>query len=308
MAEVHIDESEICRDCGVGAQMECMECGHDFLKGCDCIHDVTIEEVNVYCHSCDTVYPVQIDDAISQGIIYISYDDEVSKWNDSDDSEACDWWKKSKADSKSTKLYTTDRHYNCPVELGEVTVYASSAHTRRVGDPAPDFGLYLDTVWAPACVAYQVEWQDFGLPKYFDVAARAIIDAYRKAQAGCWVEVGCIGGHGRTGTALACMAVLSGMTAHEALKHIRSVYCHRAIERKEQEWYVSWFETFVNGGEIPEYGEKLKNPATYRYDTPIDWQTLEVTTAPVGAPPEDIIVRSEDYTYGSKLDDVNEPF
>jgi hypothetical protein len=48
----------------------------------------------------------------------------------------------------------------------------------------------------------------------------------------------CVGGHGRTGTALASMLVADGATAEDAIKRVRAEHCGRAIETKQQEDYI----------------------------------------------------------------------
>jgi protein-tyrosine phosphatase len=60
-----------------------------------------------------------------------------------------------------------------------------------------------------------------------------------RARAGQRVEIGCLGGHGRTGTALACLAVLSGEPANQAVAWVRTNYCSNAIETPEQAAFVS---------------------------------------------------------------------
>lgn len=51
--------------------------------------------------------------------------------------------------------------------------------------------------------------------------------------------VHCIGGHGRTGTAIACLMVAScNFGAHKAINWIRKHYCEEAIETMKQIWYV----------------------------------------------------------------------
>ena len=79
------------------------------------------------------------------------------------------------------------------------------------GAEACDFGLYLDARWAPTWPAALIEWEDFGLPRDPVAAAAAIRNAFARASAGEIVEVGCVGGLGRTGTVLACMAMLAGV-------------------------------------------------------------------------------------------------
>ena len=48
----------------------------------------------------------------------------------------------------------------------------------------------------------------------------------------------CIGGHGRTGTALSIIAALSGQTKDCPVTFIRSKYCEKAVEAKAQIEYI----------------------------------------------------------------------
>ena len=118
-------------------------------------------------------------------------------------------------------------------------VRASALRARRA--EACDFGLYLDERWAPTWPALVLEWEDFGLPRDPDAAAAAIRAAFERASAGEVVEVGCAGGLGRTGTVLACMAVLAGVPAPSAVPWVREHYDERAVETPEQEAWVLWF-------------------------------------------------------------------
>ncbi|MGQ4447278.1 protein phosphatase, partial [Streptomyces griseus] len=58
---------------------------------------------------------------------------------------------------------------------------------------------------------------------------------------GSRVEVACGGGMGRTGTALACLAVLDGVPADEAVAFVRAGYHPRAVETPWQRRYVRNF-------------------------------------------------------------------
>jgi hypothetical protein len=120
-------------------------------------------------------------------------------------------------------------------------VQASSLAARRKDDPERAFGLYLDEHWAPTWPADLVAWPDFGLPEEPEVAARQIVDAFGRAQRGELVEVGCLGGSGRTGTVLACMAILAGVAPGEAVEWVREAYRPEAVETAEQEAWVEWF-------------------------------------------------------------------
>ena len=58
-----------------------------------------------------------------------------------------------------------------------------------------------------------------------------------------YVEIGCLGGLGRTGTVLACMAVLAGVDPLDAVPWVRENYRSGAIETPDQESWVGWFAT-----------------------------------------------------------------
>ena len=131
------------------------------------------------------------------------------------------------------------QHTEDPVTFPDGTqVLASGWLERKPGGPAPDFGLYLDPSWTPWWPAVQLEWPDFGVPSDRVVADREIRAAFERARNGERVEVACIGGHGRTGTVLACMAVLAGVPPAEAVEWVRSTYCRRAVQEPAQQYWV----------------------------------------------------------------------
>jgi protein-tyrosine phosphatase len=108
--------------------------------------------------------------------------------------------------------------------------------------PEPTFGVYLLGEQPPP-VAWDmrwVKWPDFRLPRDGDDAADALREAWRRAESER-VEIGCAGGRGRTGTGLACIAVLDGVPADEAVGYIREHYHPRAVETPWQRRYVKRF-------------------------------------------------------------------
>ena len=111
----------------------------------------------------------------------------------------------------------------------------------RGDEPEPSFGLYLDHRWQPTWPFELIEWPDFALPLDGSRAASQIRGAYRRAVSGEDVEVGCFSGLGRTGTVLACMAILAGVPASGAVDWVRTHYDGRAVETREQEDWVLWF-------------------------------------------------------------------
>jgi protein-tyrosine phosphatase len=109
--------------------------------------------------------------------------------------------------------------------------------------PPPDFALLLLGT-RPDPVAWDsrwVRWPDFRLPADRRDAADALCEAWRRAGAER-VEIACAGGRGRTGTALACIAVLDGVPAGEAVAFVRRHYDRRAVETPWQRWYVTHFQ------------------------------------------------------------------
>ncbi|WGX98512.1 protein phosphatase [Nocardioides sp. L-11A] len=108
--------------------------------------------------------------------------------------------------------------------------------------PLPEVGLYLLGRQPPpvAWAERWVRWPDFRLPADPDDLRAALGEALDRAD-GERVEVACAGGRGRTGTALACLAVLDGVPAAEAVSWIRQRYDARAVETPFQARFVRRF-------------------------------------------------------------------
>jgi len=107
----------------------------------------------------------------------------------------------------------------------------------------PTFGLYLlgepppDMPWE----SVWVRWPDFRLPADRPAAVAALRGAWERALEDR-VEVACAGGHGRTGTALACLAVIDGVAPDDAVAYVRAHYNRRAVETLWQRRYVRRFQ------------------------------------------------------------------
>lgn len=86
-----------------------------------------------------------------------------------------------------------------------------------------------------------VRWRDFGVPSDPEDARDALLEAWRRAEYER-VEIACHGGRGRTGTALACLAVLDGLAPTEAIAYVREQYHRRAVETSAQRRSVEHFE------------------------------------------------------------------
>ena len=106
----------------------------------------------------------------------------------------------------------------------------------------PTFGVYLlgsrppEFGWPSRWVA----WPDFRLPRDGGYLREVLIEVLRQAPEGR-VEVACGGGRGRTGTALACLAVLDGVPAPEAVGWVREHYHPRAVETPWQRRFAGRF-------------------------------------------------------------------
>ena len=70
----------------------------------------------------------------------------------------------------------------------------------------------------------------FGLPESSQQAVDQICAAFTGSKAGQHVEVGCKEGLGRTGTVLACMAVLAGVPPEKAVSWVREHYHRHAVK------------------------------------------------------------------------------
>lgn len=132
------------------------------------------------------------------------------------------------------------RHLDQVVLPDGTEVWAVSYRADHARDRRPDFGLYLDERWQPPWSHEHVNWPDFGLPRDRLAFTDGLAALLSRARQGELVELGCLGGHGRTGTALACLAVIAGLDS-DPVQWVRSAYCERAVETDEQAEFVRSF-------------------------------------------------------------------
>lgn len=111
---------------------------------------------------------------------------------------------------------------------------------RRLRDAATpaEFALLLAAGPHPPWPYEVIRWPDFWIPTDHDAALAALRRAHEQACAGVRVEVACRGGIGRTGTALAALAVLDGLSPEAAVAWVRRSYHPRAVETPWQRWWL----------------------------------------------------------------------
>jgi hypothetical protein len=124
---------------------------------------------------------------------------------------------------------------------------------RGLGNPAPTgalphYGLYLGTPSMrdryDADLTWDhdwIEWPDFRLPRDREAAVERIRALHERARTDTHTEVACGAGIGRTGTVIACLAVLAGIAADEAVAWARANYHRQAVETPGQRTWVSRF-------------------------------------------------------------------
>jgi hypothetical protein len=108
--------------------------------------------------------------------------------------------------------------------------------------PAPTFGVYLVGKPPPATPweSHWLRWPDFRLPTDRAETANVLADVWHRAERNR-VEFACAGGRGRTGTALALLAVIDGVPPAEAVAFVRRHYDSHAVETPWQRRYVRTF-------------------------------------------------------------------
>ena len=112
--------------------------------------------------------------------------------------------------------------------------------------PVPGIGVYLlrDEPPPTAWPSTWIPWRDFGLPSDSEATQQALREAWVRS-AHHRVEIACRGGRGRTGTALACLAVIDGVRPADAIAYVREHYDRRAVETPWQRRFVEHFDAQV---------------------------------------------------------------
>ncbi|MDP2916747.1 MAG: hypothetical protein Q8O16_02325 [Dehalococcoidia bacterium] len=150
-------------------------------------------------------------------------------------------------------------HWREPVCIGRYVVTCSSlfAGARAKTDgllPPPDYGIYLAGQWReklgdiwtngatirsvarerpyPALV---IDWMDMaGMTP--DKLNQLVEICRNKMRQGKSIDIGCLQGHGRSGTLLACLlARVEHLSAARAVEEVHWRYCQHAVETQSQQ-------------------------------------------------------------------------
>jgi hypothetical protein len=133
-----------------------------------------------------------------------------------------------------------DRIHQIERKHGLALIIDCSDEKPTYAEPAPRLVLppgyeSLTQFEYPEVPVIAVPWADYGAP---ELAPGFWTELVRLLPAGM-VGVGCVGGHGRTGTALACLRI-AGLkeSASVAFETVRREYCEDAVESAAQVEYI----------------------------------------------------------------------
>jgi hypothetical protein len=212
------------------------------------------KQVDVYLHErtmLELYHESELTLLSGVGFTYSGLQDEQSSFGNVHK----DWTKKAYKPHHCT-------HWMDEFKLNEdSSVYLSAVGTTQNDRNAftPDYGCYMDNQWQPknsiwltpnapidtdlfatceiqsVIPSMYIKWPDMGVIPIKDYSEVIVWCMTRVMEIDAKLEIGCYGGHGRTGTVLAGLLVYNGMDGHDAIKEVRTRYCDRAIESKSQE-------------------------------------------------------------------------
>lgn len=130
-------------------------------------------------------------------------------------------------------------HLREPVKIGRFVVTCSSGNLQgRNTGPYPDFGVYLDSGWRTIVAGHYptiiVNWPDIQAITLKHLGY--LVDfCLKRMRQGMVIDIGCLAGHGRTGTLLASLiARVEHLDGATALREARRRYCIYACETRDQ--------------------------------------------------------------------------
>lgn len=183
----------------------------------------------------------------------------------------------SKTVAANTGAKTTIQRYIPPCHVGPVEVFKLGNSTVYAGSRQEfatcrhiRFGLYISCAGADMAPKPMVQmhpslqgqlpsmppvtpwiafaWEDGCAPSFTRPMWEELIDLIKKVEGN--IAVYCVGGHGRTGTALSILAALGGVVPleYDPVKWIRDRYCDEVVETNAQVDYIKR----ITGREVQE--------------------------------------------------------
>jgi hypothetical protein len=150
------------------------------------------------------------------------------------------------------------KHWRVPVKVGQYTIkcsaYLDAPAWANSRNRIQFNGILLDYIWINIVKPYNVEfvdWPDMHVVSvgYLDSLVDSSIKLLEK---GAVLNIGCIGGHGRTGTLLAALIMkIENLQAGAAIIEARKRYCELAIETNAQEKLLYRYYCLLHNIELP---------------------------------------------------------
>lgn len=140
--------------------------------------------------------------------------------------------------SSKPRCHTTHK----PIKLGHGEVLGASCGSPREGYDIYigfDYGMKMQHQpfpWdqtADPIIEFQYRITDMCAPKSPKEFRKMIEWCALRLDAGAKIHVGCIGGHGRTGTFLAALVAFMGVS-DDPIAYVREHHCKKAVESKSQ--------------------------------------------------------------------------
>mgnify|MGYP001613073529 CR=1 FL=1 len=147
------------------------------------------------------------------------------------------------ADAPGCRGYNGD--FDIVLDCGDILPfsYVSKKSTKLEGDAELVNTLKkFELVAKPQPRCLKIDWYDRAAPpvefEFWNVLAKSLSGA---------VLTACQGGHGRSGTSLVCLLMVSNpdYTPADAIIHLRAVHCPRAIESVVQHEYIGKFGEYL---------------------------------------------------------------
>jgi len=148
----------------------------------------------------------------------------------------------SKKSYTSTWVRCWDDHKPIKISNGEV-LGAARAHPQKGYDIyiGLDYGMQFQTKnwpWQKNGGTGPVEFlfpiPDMSVPKDVKNFKKMIVWMLGQLDDGKRIQVGCIGGHGRTGLVLAALVQVAGIAPRKAIQWVRKHHCKKAVESESQ--------------------------------------------------------------------------